>query len=205
MHRRPEEKTCSLTSSSHSSPSSHCHPSPYLHAVIVGLRQHLRLALPSARPRAQNLLLTHHLAKAARTCRATRTKNTFFTRAQIFVSLARKHRTGTRALPPLPPTSPLAYKASSPEVRPPHSSSSSSYSSSSSAPPPVARRPESLSWKRPLLTAHSHVSTTTTPPSMTGHTLLLNTSSSPHLLLSLQPQLYLAFPVEFFCSNKKYS
>ena len=66
----------------------HCHPA-YLHAVLVGLRQHLRLALPSAQPRAHNLLLTHHLARAARTCRATFShKNTFFTRsAQIPISL----------------------------------------------------------------------------------------------------------------------
>ena len=135
-------------------------------------------------------------------------KKYFFTRAQFFVSLARKHRTGTRALPPLPPTSPLAHKASSPEVRPPHSSSSSSSysslsSSSSSAPPPVARRPESLSWKRPLLTAHSHVSTTTTPPSMTGHTLLRNTFSALHLLLSLHSQLcsFVARSVKLFPSQ----
>ena len=166
----------------------HCHPA-YLHAVLVGLRQHLRLALPSAQPRAHNLLLTHHLARAARTCRATFShKNTFFTRsAQIPISLIGAQAPHSRALPPLPPTSPLAYKASSPEVRPPHSSSSSSYSSlsssSSSAPPPVARRPESLSWKRPLLTAHSHVSTTTTPPSMTCHTLL----PTPHKSLRSSP------------------
>ena len=113
-------------------------------------------------------------------------KKYFFARAQFFVSLARKHRTGTRALPPLPPTSPLAHKASSPEVRPPHSSYSSF--SSSSAPPPVARRPESLSWKRPLLTAHSHVSTTTTPPSMTCHTLLPtpHKSSLPYICQNCQ-------------------
>ena len=68
---------------------SHCHQTAYLHAVILGLRQHLRLALPSAQPRAHNLLLTHHLARAARTCRATFShKNTFFTRsAQIPISL----------------------------------------------------------------------------------------------------------------------
>ena len=157
--------------------------SSYLHAVIVGLRQQLRLALPSARPRAQNLHLAHHLAYAARARRATHctAKILFRERARNFHRRA-KHHTWPRGLPPLPPSSPLAQKASKGSREEEEEAGRTALHSSSSSSGSEAGKSE-LEETTLLHTAHSHVSTTTTPPSMTGHTQALPTLEALQVIL----------------------
>ena len=156
----------------------------YLHAVIVGLRQQLRLALPSARPRAQNLHLAHHLAYAARACRATHctAKILFWERARNFHRRA-KHHTWPRGLPPLPPSSPLAQKASKGSREEEEEAGRTALHSSSSSSSGSEAGKSELEETTLLHTAHSHVSTTTTPPSMTGHTQALPTLEALQLIL----------------------